>query len=262
MTDPTSSAWQVPACETYQFAPKRSRYCVCIPVINEGERIYRQLQRMTEIASQADILIGDGGSKDGSTAQDRLPGVRALLVKTGPGKLSAQLRMLFSYALQQGYEGIVSIDGNNKDGVEAIPEFIAALEQGYDYVQGSRYIPGGFEENTPASRKYAVKFIHAPLISLAARFRYTDTTNGFRAFSRRFLLDSRVQPFRDVFDTYNLHFYLAIRAPRLGFKVKELPVSRVYPDAGPLPSKIKGMKGNWLIMKQLLLAVAGAYNPR
>ena len=254
--------WQVPAFEIHQYQPKNSDFCIGIPIINEGTRIHSQLRKMTTISKQADIIIADGNSTDGSTQAMSDLNVRTLLVKTGPGKLSAQLRMLFSYVLNQGYQGVVTIDGNNKDDVEAIPAFLEALQQGYDYLQGSRYRVGGVEKNTPLSRKLAVQWVHAPLISLAAGFHYTDTTNGFRAFSRQLLLDERVQPFRDIFDTYNLHFYLSVRAAKLGFKIKELPVTRIYPPSGPLPSKIGGMKGNILIMKQLLSAVLGAYNPR
>ena len=126
----------------------------------------------------------------------------------------------------------------------------------------ARYMPGGVELNTPWDRRLAVTLLHAPLISLAARFRYTDTTNGLRALSRRVVLDARVQPFRDVFDTYNLHYYLSVRIPRLGFRVKELPARRVYPAAGAVPSKISGTKARLRILKLLLLAVLGRYNPK
>jgi dolichol-phosphate mannosyltransferase len=138
---------------------------------------------------------------------------------------------------------------------------LEALEQGYDFVQGSRFLPGGLEHNTPLDRKLGAKLVHAPLISVAAGFRYTDTTNGFRAFSTRFLLNPRVQPFRDVFDTYNLHYYLSIKAPRLGFRVKEIAVTRVYPESGPVPSKISGWSGKLEILKLLFLASAGRYDP-
>ncbi|EKQ67616.1 hypothetical protein OsccyDRAFT_3898 [Leptolyngbyaceae cyanobacterium JSC-12] len=257
--------WEVPAFTVQTFAPRQTRFCIGIPIINEGERICKQLQQMHDLGLHklADIVIADGGSTDGSTARDRLVsvGVRTLLTKTGNGKLSAQLRMFFAYALLQGYEGMVIIDGNNKDGVEAIPNFLTALEHGWDYVQGSRYIPGGVEENTPLARKLAVVFIHAPVISLAAGFRYTDTTNGFRALSREFLLDPNLQPFRHVFDTYNLHYYLSVMAPRLGYRVKELPVSRVYPAKGPTPSKIKGFKGELHILSLLFKTALGLYRP-
>jgi len=258
------SLWQVPAYKKIEFAPKRTKYCVCIPVINEGAKLTKQLQRMNALALGADIIIADGGSTDGSNDQDLLRSlnVRTLLIKTGPGKLSAQMRMFFAYALEEGYAGIVTIDGNGKDGVEAIPSFYQALEEGFDFVQGSRYVPGGVEHNTPLDRKLGLKLLHAPVISVAARFRYTDTTNGFRAFSSRFLLDPAVKPFRDVFDTYNLHYYLSIKAARLGYRVKELPVTRSYPKSGPTPSKISGVSGKLKIVKLLFLSALGHYDPK
>jgi dolichol-phosphate mannosyltransferase len=262
---PMPPEWEVPSFMVTEFAPRQTRFCIGIPIINEGDRIRTQLQQMHSLGlyGLADIVIADGGSTDGATNDSELVPVqvRTLLTKTGPGKLSAQLRMFFAYAICQGYEGMVIIDGNNKDGVEAIPNFLEALHQGWDYVQGSRYIPGGIEKNTPKIRKYAVTLIHAPVLSLASGFRYTDTTNGFRAVSQRFLLDDRLQPFRDVFNTYNLHYYLSVMAPRLGYRVKELPVSRVYPATGPTPSKIKGFKTHWHMLGQLFTAALGGYRP-
>jgi dolichol-phosphate mannosyltransferase len=170
--------------------------------------------------------------------------------------------MGFAYALQRGYLGVVTIDGNGKDGYEAIPDFLAALAEGYDFVQGSRYLPGGVAVHTPLDRELGVRLLHAPALSLAAGFRYTDTTNGFRGFSARLLGDPRVRPFRDVFDAYNLHYYLSVRAPRLGFRVKELPVRRAYPSRGKTPTKISGLAGRLRILEQLLKACVGAYDPR
>jgi dolichol-phosphate mannosyltransferase len=254
---------EIPSYDEHVLASRASEYVVVVPVINEGERIRAQLRGMAAAALGVDVIIVDGGSTDGSLDLDflRRERVRALLVKTGSGKLSAQLRIGMLWALEAGYRGIVTIDGNGKDDFTAIPSFVAALEAGYDFLQGSRYVPGGKAINTPLDRHLGVMLVHAPLVSLASRMRYTDTTNGFRAFSPRFLLDPRVRPFRAIFDTYNLHYYLSIRAPRLGFRVKELPVTRTYPADGPPPSKIGGVRGKLHILKQLGLSVVGAYDP-
>src|SRR5258708_7737956 len=67
--------------------------------------------------------------------------------------------------------------------------------------------------------------------------RLPDTTQGFRAYSRRYLADSRVRPFRDVFRTYELLAYLTVRASQLGFRVVEVPTTRTYPP-GKIPTKI------------------------
>ena len=258
------SEWQVPAADAVEFFPRRTRYCVLVPVINEGERIRRQLERMAAIAPAIDIMIVDGGSSDGSLDLDRLRagGVRALYTKTGPGRLSAQMRVGLAAAMRDGYEGVVLIDGNDKDDPRDAERFIEALDAGFDHVQGSRFIRGGRAVRNPRSRVAAVRLIHAPLISLAAGYRYSDTTNGFRAYSRRFLLDSRVSPFRDVFSDYELHYYLAIRAGQLGFRITEVPVERTYPATGPIPSKIASVSGKVRILRELFAACLARYDPR
>ena len=171
------------------------------------------------------------------------------------------MRMAFAFALDEGYQGVVVIDGNGKDDVSAIPRFIELLDQGYDHIQGSRYVPGGRGVNTPRLRTLAVRLLHAPLVSLAARRRNTDTTNGFRAYSRRLLTDARVAPLRDVFSGYELHYYLAIRAARLGFRVVETPVTRTYPPHGDVPTKIRGWSGNVGVLRTLFAAVTGRFDP-
>ena len=134
-----------------------------------------------------------------------------------------------------------------------------ALEAGWDHVQGSRFIPGGHHENTPISRYLAVHLLHAPLISLAAGFRYTDTTNGFRAYSRKLLTDPGIDIFRPCFDRYQLHYHLAIEAVKRGFRVKEIPVSRIYPASGKTPTKIKGFGGLFAVLRQLFDVCMGKY---
>jgi len=264
--DPVArNGWQVPTFNTTLWLGRQHPWCVVIPVINEGARIQSLLSKMAalNIDAQADIIIVDGGSTDNSLAPDFLAKtrVRGLLVKTGPGKLSAQLRCAYAFALDQGYQGIVTIDGNDKDEPEAIPRFISALEQGVDFVQASRFIDGGVAENTPKSRDFAIRFIHAPMLSLASGFHWTDTTQGFRAYSRTMLLDERIGLFRAEFMTYELLAYLSYRAPKLGYRCVELPTVRRYPK-GEVPTKISSIRGNWSVFEVLLRACFGRYNPR
>lgn len=258
-----NAEWEIPQFDLSEFKVKAHKYCVCIPVINEGEKIQKEIKKLSRFTNVIDILILDGGSTDGSLNHDFLisNGIRAILTKRDVGKLSAQLRMGFAYALSQGYEGIITVDGNNKDSVESIPLFIEQLEKGMDFVQGSRYVPGGKEVNTPLIRKIAIKLIHAPYLSVVSGFKYTDTTNGFRAHSSKFLMDPRLKPFRSIFRTYELLAYISAKAPRLGYKVVEIPVSREYPK-GKIPTKISPLRGNLLLMKILLGLLIGKYDPR
>jgi dolichol-phosphate mannosyltransferase len=254
---------EVPVYRVDLARPKTTRVCVVIPVLNEGERIGRLLSRMRalDIAAQADVIIVDGGSKDGSLSDDRLAAVRAVLVKTGPGKLSAQLRCAYDFVLKEGYAGVVTIDGNDKDDPDAIPAFLAALAQGYDMVQASRFIPGGVEEHTPWTRRLAIRLIHAPVLSLASGFDWTDTTQGFRAYSRRLLEDPAVDIFRDVFSTYELLAYLNYRAPRLGYRCVELPTARRYPKGEKTPTKIAPFRGEFDLLATLAKVCLGRFDP-
>ena len=150
-----------PACRTMrsaEIAPRRAAYCLLIPVINEGARILTELGRAQRagVDKVCDIVLCDGGSTDGSMNPDTLAlyGVNTLLTKTGPGKQGAQLRMGIHYALRRGYEGVMTVDGNNKDSIEDVPKFIAKLKEGYDLVQGSRFVKGGHAVNTPKSRYF------------------------------------------------------------------------------------------------------------
>lgn len=264
--DPTvRSSWQVPLFETPLWLGRHHSRCIVIPVINEGERIKRLLSRMSvlNIDKLADIIIVDGGSTDGSLEIEFLEqqNVCGLIRKMGPGKLSAQLRCAYAFALDQGYQGIVTIDGNDKDDPKAIPAFINALKQGIDFVQASRFISGGVADNTPTTRHIAIRYLHAPLLSFFSGFHWTDTTQGFRAYSRKLLLSPTVAPFRDVFATYELLAYLSYRVPRLGYSCQELPTSRRYPK-GEIPTKISSVLGNLSVLRVLLLTCAGRYNPK
>ncbi len=256
------SLYEKPSSTALEFFPRKTRYCYVIVVWNEGERLRNQLARMQPLAGAADIVIAEKRSTDGSTEPAFLQsmGVRTLLTTDERGLCTAT-RMAIAYAMEQGYEAVITCDGNGKDGVEALPRFIEALENGYDLIQGSRFMPGGEHKNTPLERYIGVRYVVAPVLSLCG-FWYTDPTNAFRAISMRFLKDPRVQPVRHVFVRFNLQHYLNYRAAQLGFKVTEIPVRRLYPEDGTVPTKITSWRIKAAFLKELFATIAGCYNPR
>ena len=254
----------VPDFTADEYAARQTKYCLLIPIINEGERILRELARARAVGvhTLVDILLCDGGSTDGSMEPERLRalGVNTLLTKRGPGKQGAQLRMGLWWALERGYEGCLTIDGNDKDSIEDARRFVQKLDEGYDLVQGSRFLPGGRAVHTPALRYLSVRLLHAPVISLTAGQRFTDTTNAYRAYSRRYLTHPRVQPFRDVFAGYELLAYLSTRATRLGLRACEVPVTRAYPKGEKTPTKFSPWKGNRDLLRILFANARGKYD--
>ena len=114
-------------------------------------------------------------------------------------------------------------------------------------------------------RTYSVSSTHLDVykrqvLSLCSGFRWTDTTQGFRAYSRQLLLDPKVAPFRDIFSTYELLAYLSYRAPKLGYRCLELPTTRRYPATGQVPTKISSIKGNLSVLTILINACRGRYD--
>ncbi len=256
----------VPEYDATVFRVKRNKYCLIIPTFNEGKRFVSQTEKMKQngIFDLVDVIIADAGSKDGSTSHELLgnSGFRSLLVRKGKGRYSTDMRMGWHWALSEGYEGFLMVDGNDKDDVSAVAvkSFIEKLDDDYDYIQGSRFIKGGKGIRTPLSRLIAIKCICTPVMAIAGGRIVTDGTNGFRAYSKRFLLDERVNPFREDFIKYEVTYYLPPRAGALKFKCAEVPVTRVYPESGEVPTKADA-RANWEVIVLLLKILFGRLNP-
>lgn len=244
-----------------EYAPRKSAYAIIPITWNEGEKIIKQIDRMQSILDYTDIIIADNASDDGSLEDNFLKSknIRAKVTSFARGYGNA-LRPAIAYALEQGYEGIIAIDGNNKDGPEAVIEMTQCLKEGYGFIQASRFMKGGLEKNMPLDRLLGVKLFMIPLFAVASGFYYTDPSNGFKAYSRNFLLDSRVAPLRAIFHDYRFQYFASTQAPRLGYRVTEVPASRIYPAKGKTPTKIKGIWTRLKIMWQMLEASLGRYN--
>ena len=145
--------------------------------------------------------------------------------------------------------------------MDTLPLFARALDEGFGYVQASRFLPGGHAENTPLSRWLAIRLIHAPALSLGAGVWLTDTTQGYRAYSSAYLLDPRTQPFRGVFQRYELLAYLTVRASQIGYKVKEIATSRIYPADEAIPTKISGVRALWDLLMVVMRTLLRTYHP-
>lgn len=145
------SDWQLPGATVEELQTRSHEYCILIPVLNEGERIKDQLTEMQRLVDRPDVIICDGGSNDGCTQTELMRdlGVHCVIRKTGPGKMSSQLRLLFAYALLKDYRGMIHMDGNGKDEPACIQDYVRKLNEGFDCVAGSRFRRGGQSINAP-----------------------------------------------------------------------------------------------------------------
>ena len=110
-------------------------------------------------------------------------------------------------------------------------------------------------------RYLAIRYIHAPTLRIFSNFHWTDTTQGYRAYSRRIFEDKLISPFRKIFHSYELLCYLSYKVPKLGYKCIEIPSIRTY-YKNTKPSKISSLTDHFLILKILIYTCLGLYDPK
>ncbi len=215
---------------------------------NEGEKIRRTLLRHPKDRSY-DLLVMDDGSTDGALEGLPLDNIIVLRNPTNQG-IGAAMKQVFEYTLKHGYDILVIQAGNDKDDPLEIPRLLKPiLNNEADFVQGSRFLPGGGYGNMPEYRIFATRYLHPLLFTLAVGKRVTESTNGFRAFRTLILQDSRINWRQDWLNKYELEPYLMYKAIKLGYRHCEVPVTKIYPPHQQGYTKMKPVTGWWSILR-------------
>jgi dolichol-phosphate mannosyltransferase len=138
------------------------------------------------------------------------------------------IREGIDYGLANQYDAAVVMAGNNKDDPGEIHRLLEPiLREGYDYVQGSRFLPGGRRVKNPFLRGVFSR-LYPFIWTLCTNIRCTDVTNGFRAYRLGIFLDERLNIWQKWLDNYQLEYYIHYKALTLGYRTKEVPVSKIY----------------------------------
>ena len=169
------------------------------------------------------------------------------------------IRQGYDYALSQGFDLVVVMAGNGKDDPREIPRITTpVLREGFEYVQGSRFLPGGYRKRSPFLRGVFSRLFPFAW-TLLTGVRCTDVTNGFRAYKSYILKDPRVRVWQNWLDDYELEYYLHYKALTLGYRFVERPVSKIYPyrNRGGY-SHIFAPRDWWKIVGPLFLLRMGA----
>jgi glycosyltransferase involved in cell wall biosynthesis len=231
------------------------RIVAMAPAFNEELKI-GEVVRRTPRDVVDEVLVIDDGSTDGTAAVARGLGATVLPLGRTIG-VGAALRAGYHHAVERGYDVAVVMAGSNKDSPEEIPLLLDPIADGADFVQGSRFLKRGANFGAmPLYRRLATR-VHPLLFSLAARRWVTESTNGFRAVSRRRLCDSRLNLDQPWLDEYELEPYLYLRAIQLGYRTAEVPVTKVYPPRRLGQTKMKPISGWWSILRPLVYVGLG-----
>jgi dolichol-phosphate mannosyltransferase len=246
-----------------RLVEKTPRIGVVIPVYGECGPVCWVLGRFRKDLVNTICLVVDVPLRrdmDKIRKATRQSGITVHVIKnrhrTGVGY---SLRQGLRYLAQTEHDIAVIMAGNGKDDPAEIERLIEPVATGQcDYVQGSRYLPGGKKSRMPFVRVIFNRVY--PLIwTMLTQKHCTDVTNGFRCYRLDMLRDHRINPDQPWLDGYSLEYYLHYKALSLGYKVKEVPVSKTYPfnHRGGY-SKIQPLKDWWPIISPLILLLLGA----
>src|ERR1700720_3241422 len=199
---------------------------VCIPTYNEASNILLLVERVHEAAPNADVLVIDDASPDGTgdLVRDRMLKDARLEIMARPAKLGLGTAYMagFAYGLQHGYTSVLTMDSDFSHPPDRIPALLAAVDGGAHLAVGSRYIPGGAIEGWGTDRRVlsaTANFVARQLL----RLRTHDCTGGFRCYSIRALQFLVTRPLRS--SGYSALVELLTRCERAGFTLVELPIT-------------------------------------
>ncbi|MBI5415334.1 MAG: glycosyltransferase family 2 protein [Candidatus Omnitrophica bacterium] len=234
-----------------------NKILVCPVAFNENVKLKSAIGRFLQspVRERADYLVVDDASTDGTTGMIRgfaAQGVQTIRHERRSG-VGAAIRTAIKHAVAAGYEVLVIMAGNDKDNPCEIPRLVEPiLKEGCDFVQGSRYLGrNGAGGDMPFYRKAATR-LHPVLMSLATGKMLTDTTNGFRAFRLSIFENQSVNIDQNWLDHYELEPYLLFKAVTLGYKFREVPVTKIYPPQKLGYTKMRPVVGWWSILKPVV----------
>jgi dolichol-phosphate mannosyltransferase len=225
------------------------RAIVVLPTYNERENL-EPLFRALRAASDAEVLVVDDGSPDGTADEARrldaeLGGIRVLERRSKDG-LGSAYRAGFARVLDEGYEIIISMDADLSHDPAEIPAMLRLISEGADVVIGSRYVLGGGTTDWPVYRQLLSKWGNM-YTRFALRLPTHDCTSGYRAYRSSAL--SAIQPETTSAEGYAFLTELVRRLTRQGFRIEETPI--IFRD------RIRGIsKMSWPIVIESMVLVS------
>lgn len=194
---------------------------ILIPVYNEEDHIEEVIEKVQSF-TRDDILAIDDGSDDNSREILKgLEGIRLLELGFNCGYGCALIRG-FSYAMEKGYDVVVTMDCDDQHEPHLIPDFLEQAKK-VDIVSGSRYLHPALKGLPPPENRKRINREITELINRYTAFGLTDAFCGFKAYKvealEKMTLDEK---------GYGFPLQLWIQAFAVGLSVLEIPVGLIY----------------------------------
>ena len=197
---------------------------VIVPAYNEEACIKGVIEDLRENFPQGDILVVNDGSTDGTLELVKGLGENLIDLPYNLG-IGGAMQTGFLYALEEGYDAALQFDGDGQHHADQIEKILKPyLSDGADLVVGSRFLSeGGFTSSV--QRRIGSKILSFVISSLI-RQKITDTTSGFRVYSRKTL-----EFFSSIYPEDYPEVEAFILAHKKGLKIIEVP-SEIGPRTG------------------------------
>ncbi len=200
-------------------------YLIIIPAYNEERYILDLLTNLKTVAKG--VVVVDDGSID-STASIATAAGAHVISQPHRGK-GAALRTGFRYAIEHGYEWVITMDSDGQHDWRDVPRFLEAM--GLNGSSGDVIVGTRMDEavNMPLLRRATNRFMSG-LISRLVGCSISDTQCGFRAIKARVLENVRLET-----SHYDTESELIIKSGKAGYSIKSIPIKTIYNGA---PSNI------------------------
>lgn len=210
-----------------------SEILILLPTYNEVLTLSGIVTRLRALVPEADLLIIDDGSPDGTGAlADRLASAdSAISVHHRAGKQGLGTAYVYGFrtAIASGYRFVVEMDSDGSHLPEELPRLLSAARNGAELVIGARWIPGGRIVNWPLRRRL-ISRAGTAFARIALRSRLRDLTSGFRVLSARAV--SMLDLTRIDSEGYAFQVESAWRIERGGAAISEVPITFVERSDG------------------------------
>ncbi len=226
------------------------RTLVIIPAFNEEDALPVVFEDLATHVTDADILVVDDGSSDGTSRVAREYGAQVATLPFNLG-IGAALRTGFRFATQHGYDRAIQFDADGQHEACEVKKLLEALESGADMVVGGRFSTEPVSYDVGRVRSGAMRLLRVVVKVLVGK-RFADTSSGFRGFGRPVLeLFARSYPaeYMDSVEALLLACYA-------GFEVVEIPVSMRQRQAGHASNRNLKLLYHYLRLLVVIVATA------
>ena len=201
---------------------------IVMPVANEGATMNSIIEEIMALPYDNLYLypVIDSYSKDDTESiirswEAKTDRVKCIFYEQSTGVISCYLEG-FRCALRDGAEQILEMDGGGSHRPDEIPQFLAKMEEGYECVWGSRFMPGGSMHEQPLYRR-VLSSGGTILSNLVLGTKLKDMTSGFECFRREILESLNLDNFMSTGHMYQTEMRFYCR----NMKVVEVPIHYV-----------------------------------